>query len=334
MLLTHILILSSALFSSSPDAGGVQHLKSTPLVLPGGPGNIGMDYLAYDPGTGRLWVPAGNTGQVDVIETATRQLQSIKGLPVVARGNRTVGPSSATVGDGIVYVGNRADSNVCAFDSRSLQRGACVQLDSLPDGIAYVSTTREIWVTAPRDKELIILDASGKALTVKSKIPLEGQPEGYAVDSGRGLFYTNLEDKDATLVLDVRSKKVTARFQPKCGEAGPRGIVLDEKSRQIFVACTDHVVSLSGLDGSLLAQAQTGAGVDNIDYLPSRRMLYVASGKTSTLSLFQVSDKGALQPVATAETAAGGRVVMVDSKGTAFVPDSAGGRLIVVESPK
>jgi len=293
-----------------------------------------MDYLAFDPATSRVWVPAGNTGQAVVVEAATRQMQSVKGFPTAARGNRTVGPSSATVGDRVVYIGNRADSSICAVDARFLERGACVQLESLPDGIAYVATTKEVWVTTPRDKSLVVLEASGKTLKVKAKIPLEGQPEGYAVDGSRGLFYTNLEDKDTTLTIDVRTRKISARFQPKCGKDGPRGLVVDEKTRHLLVACTDHVVVLSAVNGSILAEAQTGAGVDNIDYLPSQRLLYVASGKTATLTILRVGADGSLQPVATAETAPGARVVLVDGKGTAFIPDSAGGRLLVVERPK
>src|SRR5262249_1185753 len=153
-----------------------------------------------------------------------------------AVGQRTVGPSSATVGDGQVYVGNRADSTVCAVDARSLQRGACTTLSASPDGIAYVRPMREIWVTVPKEGPSAILDASGKELTGKTKIPLEGRPEGYAVEERPALFYTNLEDKDVTLVFDVRTRKVVSQFKPKCGPAGPRGLVIDEKSRQLFVA--------------------------------------------------------------------------------------------------
>jgi DNA-binding beta-propeller fold protein YncE len=321
---------SSAAFGASATPAV---LKAEALILPGGPQPILMDYLAVDLQSGRLWVPAGNTGKVDVVETSSREIHPVEGFPVAPRGTRTVGPTAATVGAGVVYVGNRADSSICAVDAKSLRRGPCVQLESVPDGILYVPTTKEVWVTAPRDKALIILDVSGTNPTVKTKLPLEGQPEGYAVDTVRGVFYTNYEDKDLTLAIDVRTRKIKSQFKPKCGEAGPRGLALDEKSEQLFVACTDRVSVLSTKTGALLTQVETGAGVDNPDYLPSRRLLYIASGKTSTLSIFAVSPKGALERIATAETAPGCRVVAVDAKGTAFLPDSAGGRLLVVKAP-
>ena len=95
-------------------AGAPSALKAEPLVLPGGPAPVGMDYLAYDDSTKTVWVPAGNTGKVDVVDSTTRQIRAVDGFPTAQRGTRTVGPSSATVGAGVVYVGNRADSSICA----------------------------------------------------------------------------------------------------------------------------------------------------------------------------------------------------------------------------
>ena len=308
-------------------------LKAEPLPLPGGPSPILMDYLAYDAATGRLWVPAGNTGKVDVVETSTGKVQTVEGFPTAQRGTRTVGPSSASVGAGVVYIGNRADSSICAVDAKSLRQRGCTKLEASPDGIAYVASTKELWVTTPREKALIILDVTTSTPTVKAQLPVGGQPEGFAVDDRRGIFYTNLEDKDVTLAIDVRGRKIKSESQPKCGEAGPRGIAIDDGREQLFVACTDKVSVLSTKTGALLAQAETGAGVDNPDYLLSRHLLYIASGKTATLSVFAVAANGSLEKVAAAETAPGCRVVAVDAKGTAFLPDSAGGRLMVVKPP-
>ncbi len=55
-----------------------------------------------------------------------------------------MGPSSAALGDGVVYVGNRGDQSVCAVDERTLARGTCATLDASPDGILYVPSTHEV----------------------------------------------------------------------------------------------------------------------------------------------------------------------------------------------
>ena len=123
------------------------------IALPGGP-PASMDYLAYDALNDRVWVPAGNTGKVDVIDAKTGKLTAIDGFATATikasdGSDRVVGPSSATVGDGVVYVGNRANSTVCAFDAKTLEKKGCVVLPSMPDGLAFVGTTSEVWVTTP-----------------------------------------------------------------------------------------------------------------------------------------------------------------------------------------
>src|SRR5713101_2239716 len=328
-----------AVLNAAPDAGsGTSAIPSWPaefLPLPGGPSPIGMDYIAYDPQTNRVWVPAGNTGKTVVVDAATGKMTTVDGFPTATMGTRTVGPSSATVGSKSVYIGNRADSTVCAVDKHTLKKGSCVKLESMPDGLAYVASVREVWATTPRDNSLTILGPSDKTkgASVKAKIPLEGQPEGYAVDEARGLFITNLEDKDMTLLIDVRTRKVKSTFHPGCGKAGPRGLAIDPARKQIFVACTDKVVVLADGDGKILSEAPTGAGVDNIDYLPSRHQLFAASGKEGKLRVFQVSAEGQLKPIASATTSIGSRSALIDSKGNAFVPDSAGARLVHIRQP-
>ena len=39
-----------------------------------------------------------------------------------------------------------------------------------------------------------------------------GQPEGYAFDEKHGLFFTNLEDKGGTVVIDIKTRAVTATW--------------------------------------------------------------------------------------------------------------------------
>ena len=48
------------------------------LTLPGGtPDGIAMDYIAFDPHTNTVWVPAGNSGRVDVIDASTEKITEL-----------------------------------------------------------------------------------------------------------------------------------------------------------------------------------------------------------------------------------------------------------------
>jgi len=165
----------------------------------------------------------------------------------------------------------------------------------------------------------------------KSRIALPGEPEGYAVDEGRGLFFTNLEDKDKTLVIDVRSHRVMKTWDASCGQDGPRGLAYDPARQLLFVACTDHVEVLDAAhDGAILSKLETGAGVDNIDYLDARHSLYVAAGKAARLTVAHVNDRGVLTVLGTAATTAGGRCVVVAGDGTAVVGDPGHGGVLLV----
>src|SRR5215831_11117004 len=100
------------------------------LPLPdNGIGDVSMDYIAFDPSTNSLWVPGGNTGAVDVVDVANgkvRQIPDLKTAQVQARGGtRVLGPSAVSVGEGVVYIGNRGGSDVCAYNARTLARVAC-----------------------------------------------------------------------------------------------------------------------------------------------------------------------------------------------------------------
>jgi len=116
----------------------------------------------------------------------------------------------------------------------------------MPDGVAFVASTKEVWVTTPRDRSIVILDVKTPAAPkVAGRISLDGDPEGYAVDDSRGLFYTNLEDKDRTLRISTATRKVTATWMPSCGEEGPRGLVLTGDGAFLVVACPDHIEALA-----------------------------------------------------------------------------------------
>jgi len=304
------------------------------ISLPGGP-PVSMDYLAYDAAGDRVWVPAGNTGSVAVVDAKTAKVTVIEGFSTsTAKGRdgreRVIGPSSVTVGNGFAYVGNRANSQVCAVETSSFARKGCVTLPSSPDGVAWVSTTREVWVTTPQDGSITILDVKdGEAPKVAGRIAV-AHPEGYAVDAERGIFYTNQEEDDRTLAIDVRRREVIGRWNPQCGSDGPRGLAIDGRRRQLFVACTTSVKVLdAGKDGSILGQLDVGPGVDNIDYLESQHRVYAAAGRAATLTVAEVSERGIPTKIWSASTAEGGRVVVVDSRGVAYVADSKGGRLLV-----
>jgi DNA-binding beta-propeller fold protein YncE len=309
------------------------------LPLPDhGQGNITMDYIAYDPKTGYVWVPAINIGSVDVVDTSNGNVREISGfatkeLEVKGR-KRATGPSGVSIGDGVVYIGDRADSSICAIDERSIERKTCGHIDSTPDGVVYVAPTKEVWVTTPTDNSVRILDS--QTLIQKDKLIFEGRPEGYAVDVKRGRLYMNYEDKDLTTAIDLKTRKTVATWQSSCGEEGPHGLSVDQEAGYLFVACSTRAEVLdAGHDGERLSSIDTGDGVDDLNYSSSTHMLYIGAAKDARLTVARVDATGKLSQVAAVPTREGARNGVVTKDGSVHLAQSQLGKLaaLVVVSP-
>jgi len=314
-----------------------------PINLPGATGTIALDYFAYDRATGKVWVPASNTGSVDVIDEATDAVSQVTGFAtgeIERRGKKiTVGPTAASVGDGVIYIGNRGDATLCVIDAKSLARLECVPVSAdhtvTPDGVVYVAAAREVWLTlrpkagdTAAAKSLEIFDASDpRHLKPKTRIPLDGLAEGYAVDNQRGLFYTNVEESGTTVAIDVRTHNIVAKWNP--GSADLQGLALDNARRFLFVACGDHVVSLdAGHDGKITDSIVTGAGLDNIDYSEDAKVLYAAASQAATLTVADVNDHGKFHLKTTVPTVKGARGVVAGKGETAYLIDPAEARIL------
>jgi hypothetical protein len=341
-----LLILTAAV---AQDASPEPQFTVKPITLPCAKGRVSLDYFAFDGATNRLWVPAGDTGSVDVIDLATNQIKRIEGFPVAEvelMGKRgTVGPSSVSVGDGVVYIGSRADSRICVIDSHTLKTGDCIAfappsagMAAAPDGLIYVAATRELWATSGAPP--IGIPAAGRAIQILSasppsslkpagKIPLSGSAEGYAVDNRHGRFYTNLEETGQTVAIDVRTRTIASTWR-SCDR--PSGVAVDRKRGFVFVACIDHVIVLDSThSGREVGSLAAGAGLDNIDYSDDLGLLYAAAADAAKLTIARVDDHGKPTAVAVVPATQAARSVVAGAEGRAYLIDPIGGSILKVE---
>lgn len=284
-------------------------------------------------------MPASDTGKVDVINEDSDTVSPVSGFrtgEVEAEGTKVrLGPTAISVGDGVVYIGNRGDCTLNIVDARTLDRGESVQFSPssqrlAPHAMVYVSATRELWVTTGPDKSIEVFDASEPThLKWKMKIPLDGTTEGSAVSNQRGQFYTNIVETGQTVAIDLRSHKIVSKWD--VGSTDPKGIALDDGCGFLFVACGDHVVSLDlKHDGKLVDSVVTGAGVDDIDFSPDQNALYAAAAVTATLTIAEVSDDGKLHVKALAPTVKGARSVIATRNTVVYLIDPAQGRILKI----
>jgi YVTN family beta-propeller protein len=331
---------STATTPVAPPAAAPVQLRTSDFPLAGERGAVSFDFLAYDAKRKQVWIPiTRDTGTVEVFDVGGHTFAHVTGFPVVkkeANGRtRTMGPSSVSLGYGVAYVGNRGNGELCVVDTGTLKRGKCVKVSVPPDGVVFVPSAKEVWVTSPGEKAIAIFDVKDPAQPRPKEVKkFEGSPEGYAVDDAHGVVYTNFEDKDRTVAVDIKSKTVRANWSPGCGSEGPRGLVVDSARELLVVACTDHVQVVDPKkDGKNLGRLDTGAGVDLLDYLPSAHRVYVASGKEGKLLVAELSDAGEVSIVASGATAERARNAVVDAQGNAYVVDPGTARLLVLSPP-
>ena len=310
-------------------------IAAAPVALPGGDGGIGFDDLLFAPALGRVLVPAGRTGNLDLIDPATRAVVAIGGFSAqegFVKGHGE-GTTSADVGGGWIFAIDRSALKLTVLDPATKAVLAGAPLASGPDYVRWVEPTRQIWVTQPdQDRiEIFALPASGTPVPAHvGFLSIEGGPESLVIDAARGRAYTHLWS-GTTLAIDVASREVIARWPNGC--RGSRGIALDAAHDLLFAGCAEGkavVLDLAG-DGAIRGTLSAGDGVDIIAFNSELRHLYLPGGKSATMAILGVSAAGKLSLLATVPTAAGAHCVAADDRRQAWVCDPAAGRLLVIE---
>jgi len=310
-----LLLLAACAHATPPPSGTVS--------LPGAGTGVGLDYIAYDAANHRVWIPAAE--RIDVIDARTLEVKTIEGLATKTferEGHKRVaGASSAAIGQGVAYVGNRADASVCAFDAATLAKRMCATLASPPDGMLAVG--KELWVTTPRAKSIQVLDAT--TLAGIAAIQLDGEPEGFAVDPAKGLFFTNLEDKDLTLAIDLHTRTIQSEWSPSCGGDGPKGLAF--ANGHLVVVCPDHLETMDAT-GQIIAKLEVGGGLDSIDVRDGT--IAAAAGKEAVLVWAALGLDGKLVELVRQPTEPGARNAVFGDAGAAFVGVGRTGRVLVL----
>jgi hypothetical protein len=297
--------------------------------LPGGEGGIGFDDLRFSPTLGRVLVPAGRTGSLDLVDPVSGAVEVISGFGRREGYAGGHGDGVTSVDEGsLLFAIDRTTRQVHAVDPKARSIVVSARLAASPD---YVRFAGEIWVTEPDAEQIEIFTfaAEPPMMLPVAKLPVPGGPESLELDLGRDLAYTHLWHGE-TVAIDVRSRAITARWKNGC--SGSRGIALDARAGWLFAACAEGRVVVLDLahGGRILASLDTDPGLDAIAYDAERRHLYVPSAKSGALLILAVSAAGKLSRLGAPQAGAGAHGVTIDAHGRVFIGDPRGGRLVVI----
>ena len=268
-------------------------------------GQGGWDYLTVDSQTHRLFVPRSTHTMVVDAESG-KVLGDIPGQKI-AHGVALV----PRLGRGFISDGG-GDGAIVVFDLKTYAVLGTIVAKPDADGIIYDPTIDRVLVVSG-DKGVLmsfkpdINPSSGK---IEEPIDLGGAPEFLASD-GAGKLFINLEDKDQVAVVDVKARKVVARWPVAPGGA-PVGMAIDTRRKQLLIGCRkpQKLIVMSTTDGKVLSALPLGAGVDATKFEQNQAF---ASCRDGSLSVAAEKSPGTYEVVQVVKTPSGARTMGVDT---------------------
>src|SRR5215831_17995998 len=308
-------------------------LASCRASPPDGVPGIGFDDMHFSKAHGLVLVPSGRSGFLNLVDPATRRVQSIDGFSkeIFFFGGGYQGVTSADDGPaGLIYASDRTPEKLHVVDPAAGAIIATRQVASGFDYVRFVAPMCEVWMTEPDDDRIEIFSVGPDPRIAPEHVAYlatPGGPESLVVDATRGRAYTHLWN-GATYSIDVHSRAIVATWPNGC--SGSRGIDLDEARGFLFAGCSEGTAVVLDVahDGKQLSTLKSGSGVDVIAYSKSLGHLYLPGASSQTMAIVGVSAKGALSLLGVAATAKDAHCVTADASGNAYECDPGHGQLL------
>jgi DNA-binding beta-propeller fold protein YncE len=299
----HILTsLSILLFSNLVAVQAQNGWKVEKTFSVGGQG--GWDYLTVDPQTHRLYVPRS---------THTMVIDSVSGKTIADIPGQKIAHGVALVpeaGRGFITDGG-GNGAIVIFDLKTNAILGTIVAQPDADGIIFDPGSGRV-VVVSGDKGVLMSikpDIDPKSGKIDAPVDLGGAPEFLASD-GAGKVYVNLMDKNEVAVVDMKARKVVARWPTAPGGA-PVGMTIDPAKRQLLIGCRkpQKLIVMSTDTGKVLADLPIG---DHVDAVKIDSGHIFASCADGTLAVARETSPGKFAVVQTVKTPPGARTMGAD----------------------
>jgi DNA-binding beta-propeller fold protein YncE len=322
-------------------------LRRTAVALPGGTAGIGFDDLAYDSALGKVIVPAGATGNLDLLDPGTLSVRAIPGFSTATpdpAGGHGDGTTSAIARQGLLFAIDRTNLRLDVVDPAAGSIVKSTTLITTPDYIRYVPPTNELWVTEKGASQIEVFALSNERVPQPAHsdvITFTNGPEALVIDPSRGLAYTNFAKKGQTVPIDLKTHAAQDPWANGC--TATRGMALDEARGILFVACKEgKIVPLDVKNGGKqFTTMNFGANLDFLGYNARLSHLYIPSGASALMGVVGVTVVAGDLPTATAQvtmtllgtadTSLGSKCIVADDRDEVWVCDPANGQLFQVK---
>jgi len=276
-------------------------------------GEGGWDYITADPSTHRLYVTRST-------HTMVIDSENGKVLADISGQKRSHGVALVpAVGRGFITDGG-GDGGIVVFDLKTDRALGTIPALADADGIIYDPAVNQILAVSGDKGALITLapDVDPSTGKIDPPIDLGGAPEFLAADNA-GKAYINLEDKNQVAVVDLKQRKVVARW-PVAPGGSPVGMAIDGNNRLLFIGCRNpqKLIVMNADTGKVIADLPIGAGVDATKFDGAEAFASCRDGK---LEVAKQTSAGKFEIVETVTTPLGARTMAVDPQAhKAYLP--------------
>jgi DNA-binding beta-propeller fold protein YncE len=256
-------------------AGGLPLKTVATVPLPGGSSRL--DYASVDPGRHRLYMAHLGGGLVIVFDTKKRRVVKSISAPG-AHGVLSV-PSV-----GRVYATATDSKQLLTIDERTNRVLARADAGDYPDGIAYDTAHRRVFVSDESGGAEIVFTAAGHRI---GSVDLGGEAGNVQYDPVTRHVLVDVQTRNEVAVINPRTRRVIRRVSlPGCDH--DHGLNVDAPRRIAFVACDGNSKLLTLDLGTMkvTATASVGGSPDVLAFDPGLRRLYVAT-ETGDVTVFE-----------------------------------------------
>lgn len=302
-LLASLLASPSVLAQTVPTYGVTDHISA-----PDG----GFDYASFDPARRRLYLTRGaGVLALDVdAKTVTGHLadaqKAHEALPLK---------------DGTELLITDSGSNSAHLvDAMTGKLLADIATGQKPDAALFDPASGLAMAMNGHSGDITLIDVDARKAV--GSIPVGGGLE-FAVSDGAGKVYVNVEDRNQIAVVDVKARRVTARWSLK-GCEGPTGLAYAPEAGVLISACANKVAKvIRTSDGQDVATLPIGLGPDAVIHDADRHLAFIPAGMDGVLTVVALRGPGDVAIVQTVKTGHGARLGAVDPKtGAIYLPSA------------
>lgn len=274
----------------------------------------GYDYIAFDPGTNKLFLGHRKEGMQVFDPAAKKLVKVIEGTP--AHG----GNGALLLPEFDLGLSNNQDGTITPFKLSTLEASEPINVGHPIDTSHYDAASKRIIVNVEADKDgtdLVVLEAP--SLKTAGTIKVATKKAEHAQADGQGNFYLASRDPAKVYRIDTRGMKVTGEWgTPGCAQT--TGLAVDPVNRRLFLGCrtsadTKAVLAVMNADtGAIIYTGEIGNGNDGVIYDAQSKRIFASNSGAPNINVFEQVDADTYKPLDAVETHPPVKVLAYDPK--------------------